>query len=367
MLQELTEIAQERSSEKRIVLLHRLTDIYLDGLACHSEAEELLFDEIMTRILDDIPSDAKAHAAVHLSALPNAPRGTMRKLAGDADINVARPVLRASSVLSDGDLISLARASSQAHLDAIAGRSSLSEPVTDVLVERGDREVALTLSANHAASFSEDGLLGLVDKARTDSDLQERLVERPDLPPNAVTKLLPVISQKLAAKLAERGYDLTEAGSPQLLREVSQRFENALSGRDNETHRVAKWIDGVRAGRIKLEDAILELVRNQNLLGVAALVGAFTALGRNQAFKIIAHGELDPALVLFRSLSLGWPVVDRVLSLRARKRRCAYDRRASERDYRAIEEPLAQRLVRFLKVRQSLRRAEPPIQRRAAS
>lgn len=359
MLAELAEIAQERSSAKRVTLLHRITDLYIGGLEDHSAAEELLFDEIMTRILDDIPREAKAHAAVHLSALPSAPHGTIIKLARDGDIEVARPVLRGSAALSDDDLVAVARVSSQAHLHAIATRERLSEPITDVLVERGDREVALTLSGNHGACLSESGLSALIDKADGDADLQELLVERPDLSSDAAAKLMPMISQKLAARLAERGHHPQQPVSPELLGVISRRFQRALSGRDRETRNVTKWIDDVRAGRRRLADAVFALVGDENLLGVASLVSAFTALGRSQVFKIIVHGELQPALVLFRSLGLPWRTVDAVLALRAKKRRTPYVSRGLDRDYEAIAEPLAQRVIRFLRVRQSLLKPQP--------
>ncbi len=71
----------------------------------------------------------------------------MRRLATDNEISVAGPVLRQSSRLNDADLIGIARTKSQAHLLAIAGRTGIAEPVTDVLVKRGDREVARNLAA----------------------------------------------------------------------------------------------------------------------------------------------------------------------------------------------------------------------------
>ncbi len=355
MLAELAKIAVERSSEKRVALLHRITDLYVGGLGDHSESEELLFDEIMTRILDDIPCEARAHAAVHLSALPSAPRGTMNKLARDADIEVARPVLGGSAALSDDDLITLARVSPQAHLQAIATRERLAGPVTDVLVERGDREVALTLTGNHGACLSEIGLFGLIDKADGDPDLQELLVERPDLSRDAVAKLTSMISQKLAEKLAERGCDPSASISPQLLGEIGRRFHRVLSGRDRETRNVTDLIEQVHAGRISLDRAVNALVEGENLLGLATLIGAFTGLERGQAFKIVVHGQLHPALLLLRSLGLPWRTVDGILALRARKRRMPYVNRGLDRDYSAIDEALAQRVVRFLKVRQSLR------------
>ena len=54
-------------------------------------------------------------------------------------------------------LVENAKTKSQEHLLAITKRKSLAETVTDVLVERGDRDVALSVAQNAGAKFSETG------------------------------------------------------------------------------------------------------------------------------------------------------------------------------------------------------------------
>ena len=53
--------------------------------------------------------------------------------------DVAAPVLTQSTALAESDLIASARPQSQDHLYAIAQRQSMSEAVTDILIERGER------------------------------------------------------------------------------------------------------------------------------------------------------------------------------------------------------------------------------------
>jgi uncharacterized protein (DUF2336 family) len=57
-----------------------------------------------------------------------------------------------------------AKTRSQAHLLAISLRKTLAESVTDVLVERGDRRVALSTAENPGAAFSEFGYFTLVQR-----------------------------------------------------------------------------------------------------------------------------------------------------------------------------------------------------------
>ena len=88
--------------------------------------------------------------------MPNAPVGVIRILALDDDIEVARPVLKNSSRLDDSDLIAAAGSKGQLHLAAIAQRRTLSEAVTDVLVERGNKYVAHSVRTR-GARFSDAG------------------------------------------------------------------------------------------------------------------------------------------------------------------------------------------------------------------
>lgn len=358
MLEDLAKIAEERSSEKRVELLRRITDLYIDKLGRHTKAEAYLFDDILSKIVDRLPRDAKIHSSVHLAALPEAPRATVRKLAADPDIDVARPVLGGSSALSDGDILDLAQRMSQDHLNAIATRSALCEQVTDILVRRGDRAVMLTLSANHGARMSEGGMSGLIDRAEGDDELQAQIVDRPDLSRAAIEKLLPLISRKLAEKLAERGHDLREAVSPQLLGEVSNQFEAALRDRERNMRNVSQMMQDVQSGRLTVEQAVVSLASAGRLLDLAAVLGEATKLGRNQAFALLSGGQVQPILVLLRSVGLPWSAVEQILALRAKKLRLPAPGANLRRDYEAVDPALAQRVIRFLNIRQSVQTAE---------
>ena len=70
MHQELTRIAAERSPEKRLELLHKVTDLYLDGVDTNSSSETYLFNEIMEKIVDQFSRDIKKQVSSTLALLP---------------------------------------------------------------------------------------------------------------------------------------------------------------------------------------------------------------------------------------------------------------------------------------------------------
>ena len=123
-------------------------------------------------------------------------------LAFDDAIEVAESVLVHSQQLSDADLVENASTKSQEHLFAIAQRLKLSEPVTDVLVERGDGRVVHRVVRNKGARFS----LSRVRKADHNRAVDRRkltlaLGQRNDLPRHYFLKLLETASAAVRAEL----------------------------------------------------------------------------------------------------------------------------------------------------------------------
>jgi uncharacterized protein (DUF2336 family) len=122
-------------------------------------------------------------------------------LAFDDDIEVARPVLTQSERLDDRDLMVSAGTKSQEHLYAIAQRRSLSEAVTDVLVERGDRGVVHSVVRNIGARFSDAGFRTLVKRSTGDDALATEVGLRSDIPRPHFLLLLEKASTEVRARL----------------------------------------------------------------------------------------------------------------------------------------------------------------------
>ena len=351
--EELTQIAAERSPEKRLELLHKVTDLYFEGVGSHTTSENFLFNDIMEKIVDLFSRDLKRQVSGTLGILPDFPRNIVRKLASDDDVDVARPVLRNAFSLTEDDLVHLASRGSQAHLTAIAGRSTVPEKVTDVLIERGDRAVVHTVTANHGARFSSYGMDRLVEKCEEDLDLRELLVERPDLSSPVVDRLLPMLSGSLVMKLAERGYETKGAIAPEMVASLRQRFAAALKIRKTDILQISIVIDEIQQGHAKLDESVRQVAEAGRLIDVAAIMANFARLEREQVFQQIFQGKVQTVLILCRSLGLTWPTLDAILAVRAVKQQAQYVSDAGVRaTYEAIDAATAQRAIRFLRVRQ---------------
>ena len=349
---ELKQLAEERSSEKRLDLLRRITDLFLVNVEKYSDIEISLFNDVVDSIVERVSRDAKIDVATNLVIIPGFPLPVARKLANASDIEIARPVIRGFLGFTELDLIEIARRASDAHLDAVAGRTQLSEAITDVLIDRGSPRVVHTVSANQGARFSEQGMDNLVIKARDDSALQGLLVERADLPPRAAETLSTIVSEALAIKLKERGYQVCDTIPDQLIEAVCEDFTRAVRDRDRNSLAAERIIAQFGAGRLTLEDALLAVIECDQMLAVAALLGHSIGIDRQTLMCILASGPLHTVLVLMRALELKWETVNALLALRTSKQRSRQDVSTDIRsEYENIEISAAKRTLRFLQVR----------------
>ena len=315
-IRELDAAVAHVAPDRRAHVLGQVTDLFVLHAATYSADEIALFDDVIARLAAEIEVEARILLAHRLAKVPNAPRNVIRMLAFDDCVDVASPVLTHSEQLPESILVENAQTKSQKHLFAISRRSTLGEPVTDVLVERGDRTVVISVAGNTGARFSEKGYLGLIKRSAGDDMLAERLGERREIPAHLFLKLLAVASEQVRARL--------RASHPQALAEIDRVVET-VAGRirsrvaavpRNYKDSLEALGDRLIAGRLgegdlvkfcqagKFEDAVVTL----------ALLAQVPVPLIDRAM----HAERpDVLLAVTRAINLKWSTVKLVLQLRA--------------------------------------------------
>jgi uncharacterized protein (DUF2336 family) len=211
LIDELETALTSGTDSRRIEMLTRITDLFVGGAARYSDEQIGLFDDVMVRLVSTIEAKARAKLAHRLAPIANAPSSVIHMLAFDDDIDVAQPILKRSDRLEDPALLASANTKSQLHLFAISQRRSLSEAVTDVLVERGDREVVHSVVKNVGARFSDAGFRMLVKRSAGDDDLATIVGMRSDIPRPHFLVLLEKASSEVRARLAAENPQATSA------------------------------------------------------------------------------------------------------------------------------------------------------------
>lgn len=249
LIDELNDAVATGGIEQRIKILERITDLFVAGSRGYTGEQIGLFDDVLQELSAEIETKARAKLAHRLAHISNSPPALIRKLAFDDEIAVAEPVLVHSQQLSDADLVENATTKSQDHLFAIAQRLKLSEQVTDILVERGNRRVLRRVVRNKGARFSEGGYGKLTVKARGDTRLTLALGRRADIPRQCFLKLLESASAAVRDKL-ERAEPSAVPAIRDTIDEVAiamQREVRATSRGHTAAVRNAKFQSTVRA------------------------------------------------------------------------------------------------------------------------
>jgi hypothetical protein len=279
-----------------------------------------------------------------LAPIERAPVTVIGRLSQDDDIAIAGPVLERSAVLTDDDLIKIAKTKSQAHLSAIAGRASIAELVTDVLIDRGDTEVARKVTANAGARFSRFGFDTAVRRGGQDDSLALAIAERADLPPEVLKQLV----RKATATVRER---LMSNARPELRRRisdvlaaVSSEVASAVTPRQNSARTT------MRPNPAELRARIAKSADSRK---VDEMIDALAVLSETpvKAIKGLIRNESEDGLIVIgKACGLGWPEMQKILTTALpSKKRTQGEFNALFGSYSALSMANAQRATRFMK------------------
>ena len=312
------------SVERRNTALRRVTDLFLVGSEQYSDDEIALFDDVIIRLAAEIELSARSLLAVRLAPVPNAPPRTIRALAFDDAIEVARPVLVQSERLDDRALVENGRKKGQEHLLAISRRRSLSEEVTDVLVQRGNQQVVLSAAENRGARFSDLGFATLVQRSAGDDKLAACVGSRPEIPAGLLVELLAKASHIVRAKL--------EVEHPQAKRKVQQAVEEAseriwIEVLDGSPERAAAraLVETLRRSGELDGSKLQAFAKDGRLEETTTAIALMCKISLQFVERAMMQERSETVLVLARAVGLSWSAVKAILLLRAGKRIIAAD------------------------------------------
>jgi uncharacterized protein (DUF2336 family) len=312
------ELAIARGSpERRADMVRHITDLFIGQSDRYSDEEIALFDDVLTRLTAEIEISARALLAQRLAPLPNAPPNVIRALAFD-EADVACPVLARSERLDDTTLVHCAKTKEQRHLLAIAGRRSLSEAVTDVLVERGDRQVVLTTAQNPGASISQAGFAALVGRSRGDDGLAEIVGSRAEIPPHLFLKLLATASKAVQIKLqAEHPHASHDVH--QVVAEVANRMQSEARARSKSYAAAQAEVETLHGAGELSESTVAAFANAGKFEETTVALARLCELPIEVVERAMIHDRPETILIIAKAADMSWLCAKSILCLRAAK------------------------------------------------
>jgi uncharacterized protein (DUF2336 family) len=349
LLPELEEVVQHGSVEKRAETLRRITGLFLDGAMSFNDEHVALFDDVIGCLIEEIEAKALAELARRIAPVSNAPAGVVSKLAKNDDISVAGPVLKGATI-TDPDLKFIAETKSQAHLLALSSRQGISEALADILVDRGDHEVARSIATNHKAQLSEGAFTTLVKRAEQDGVLAERVGLRTDIPARLFRQLLMQASEVVQKRLLAQAKPETQAEIRRVLAKVTDEVGAKASPR-NYTAALAT-VRGLHKEQKLTEADIAEFAKAGKYEETIAALATLCAVPVEVVDRLMSGERADPVLILARSAGFGWATVREVISARPGAKATAQVLDGAHENFERLTAATAQRVVRFWQVRQ---------------
>ena len=351
-LESLARLTMENSEEGRQNLLREVTDMFMEQPDNLNETELAYFGEIMGTVVDQVDPAMRRNLSETISTVSNAPRDVILSLAND-EAEVALPVLQNSEVLEDKDLVRIVQDKGQEHMNAIAGRASVGETVTDVLVTKGDNTVLSTLAGNNGAEFSRTGMETIVERARDNEDLELSLSTRRDVPADLSQEIFWRVSAIMREKILDANEGMDESQVDALLQEAEKWFaeQKGTSSLDE----AEKFI--VRKEKLKQlnPDLLLDLLRQDKIPEFVAGLGRLANINTNIVRQATFDPESEKLAIICKAAEIGFDEFGEFIYC------INLNAETEEKDlesllgvYKRIETKTAQRTLRFLRTRINL-------------
>jgi uncharacterized protein (DUF2336 family) len=315
LLTELDGALAAGGSIRRTTILQRLADLFQLGADNYSDDQVAVFDDVFTRLVTRIETSARAALAARIAPIRRAPPALSRVLASDDAIDVAAPVLRHGTRLGGATLAELARTKSQAHLLAISLRDYLDRSVTDILIDRGDRDVLLSTARNPGAQFSDFGFSTIIARAKGDDELAACIGARRELPRRHLLKLLARASEA-ARRNIERDDGVGAGAAKDAVADATTSFQ-AITNQAARTYEAAEArVDALQAAGELDETAIANFAKAHQAEEATVALARLCKMPLETIETAMAGDRPETILILGKAAGLTWATVKSVLALR---------------------------------------------------
>ncbi|MBV9509558.1 MAG: DUF2336 domain-containing protein [Caulobacteraceae bacterium] len=283
----------ERTAVDRERLLTAITELCAGGgAAVRRDKAQALLGVVLNDLVAGAERDIRRRLAEKLALADWPPPALIRTLARD-EIEIARPILTASPLLQDADLVALLIDTPLDHQIEIAQRPRIGPPVVETIIDQAQPAVLTVLAGNDTAEIRPEAMAKLVEASRELAALRSPLARHPRMTGDLAERLYAWVGQSLRAAIVSRfrvdaerldkalGEAVGEAklaapaGAAALTAE-QQEMERRLISKLNQAGqlRPSYLLRALREGKLSLFEAALSALGDYQFDSVRAAVNA---------------------------------------------------------------------------------------------
>lgn len=353
LIDEIQNTTTYEPTKRQLRALERITDLFLAGSGRHSKRQIELFDEIFKTVVAVIELKARVKLAGHFATDPNAPASLVRAFAFDDAIAVAAPVLSLSAALSDSDLVVSARTQGQGHLYAITQRRTISEAITELLIQRGELRVVHAVAKNPGARISDRSFGELVVRSGDDAELALHVGKRRDIPRHHLLKLLETASASVCSKIVAANpklADIVQGAVTEVIDDINVEVRTRSRDHARAAHRVKRRRYWKELGEADVHAA----ARAQNFELTVMALSVLARCPIEVVERAVLHENPGAVQVIAKAAGCSWATAKALLLMAPAERKMSrLDLDRARENFERLEIQTARRVLKFYETRRN--------------
>lgn len=353
LIDEVQSTATPGATRRQLKALMRITDLFLAGSGRYSKQQTEMFDDIFKTIVGVIELRTRIKLAEHFAIATDAPATLVRAFAFDDEVSVAAPVLSQSAALSEDDLVLGSSTKSQGHLLAIAQRPTLSEKITELLIERGETVVVHAVAQNLGAQISDRSFGELVVRSREDGQLALHVGTRSDIPRHHLLKILETASAAVCRKIVAANPQMADAvkgAVTDVIDDINHVVRNGSQDHARARKRVRRRTEWKDLSETDVHGAARAQHFERTVMALSALAGCPIEIVE----RAVLNENPGAVQIVAKVAGCSWATTKALLLMTAAERKMSrMDIERARENFERLEIATAKRVLEFYELRRN--------------
>jgi uncharacterized protein (DUF2336 family) len=312
-------LARDKSVAAREELAEAMSGLFVGNVAFLNDRERSLMLDVLSRFIHDVEMPVRRIVSKQLANLPDTPKELAKLLAND-DIEVAYPILVYSKVLQDSDLIEVIRYRALDHQLAVAIRSTVSETVSDALVETGREKVIRTLLENPTAKISKPTMSYLVEQSKRVDSFQEPILRRSDLEPYLAERMFEWVAAALRQYILDN-YEIERTAVDDLLERATLEAIKSLPDTQGPQRSSEEFATKLAEDDAVTPELLVTVLREGEVSLFVTLFHRFTGLRERLVHRILFEPGGEGLAIACKAVGIGKAYFSEIFALSRKARR----------------------------------------------
>lgn len=346
----LLDLARDPSGEKRRELLLNITDAFLSDLKSRTDAEGVLYDDLVAAVTADMGSTVRTELARRLADRDGPLSRTALRLALDV-IEVARPIIERSPVLGEAELVEVIRKTGDDHQIAVTKRDNIPERVSSELVDTGSDKVLAGLLANQTARIDRETLERVAERVFGNVALHTPFVRHRRIPPDLLQAVFLIVEESLRREILDRFRDLDPLEVESAMSDGRKRVSIAYTALPEDVNAARIVVDRLAAIDRLRPAALVDLLRNNQRTAFLVAFARLTSVDLPMVLFVVEKQDVDALATLCRSAEIERAIfLSLAIQVGGKDATAALARNLAEL-YEQVPVEAARRVVSFWKLR----------------